>query len=50
MNAGARCFECGYNGRFDQQAYTTTGGASVTATIQTASGHQGYSGAIIGKA
>lgn len=45
-----RCFECGYNPRFDQMAFAATGGQPSTATRQAASAHAGYSGAIVGKA
>lgn len=37
-----RCFECGYNPRFDQMAFAATGGIPSTATRQAASTNGGF--------
>lgn len=41
-----RCFECGYNPRFDQMAFAATGGQATTATRQAASTQTGFHGNI----
>jgi hypothetical protein len=46
-----RCFECGYNPRFDQMAYAASGGSPTTATRQAASTNGGFHPQmIVGKA
>lgn len=41
-----RCFECGYNPRFDQMAFAATGGQPTKATVQAASTQSGFHGNI----
>ena len=41
-----RCFECGYNPRFDQMAFAATGGQPTKATTQAASTQSGFHGNI----
>jgi len=51
-NAMIQCYECGYNPRFEQMggAGIPSDGAPAQPARQVAAAHQGYSGAIIGKA
>lgn len=41
-----RCFECGFNPRFDQMAFAAQGGQATTATRQAASTQTGFHGNI----
>lgn len=47
MTTMPQCYECGYNPRFDQQAYAAQAGAATAETRQVGNAHLGYNGSIV---